>query len=63
MSTLRCVWICHRCTVLGTAPVVEHGCWNCGGTVTARTTRSGVDNQRSGLVARSGVVAPEGRAA
>jgi hypothetical protein len=59
MSTLRCSWICHRCTVLGAAPVVDPGCWNCGGpiTVTARTTPSGVDNQMSG------VVAPEGRAA
>ena len=65
MRTLRCVWICHRCTVLGADPVMEPECWNCGGraTVTARTTPSGVDNQMSGVVARSGVVAPEGRAA
>ena len=65
MSTLRSVWICHRCEVLGADPVMVPECWNCGGpvTVTARTTPSGVDNQMSGFVARSGVVAREDRAA
>jgi hypothetical protein len=65
MSTLRFVWICHRCTVIGADPVMEPECGDRGGpvTVTARATPSGVDNQTSGVVARSGVVAGGGRAA
>jgi hypothetical protein len=65
VSTLRSVWICHRCEVLGADPAMEPECWNCDGPVmvTARTTPSGVDNQLSGVAARSGVVAREGGAA
>jgi hypothetical protein len=59
MSTLRTVWICRRCEVLGADPAMEPECWNCGGpvTVTARTTPSGVHNQMPGVVAREGRVA------
>ncbi|GAA5141845.1 hypothetical protein GCM10023320_81400 [Pseudonocardia adelaidensis] len=65
VSLLRSVWIWHRCEVLGTDPVMEPECCDCGGlvTVTARTMPSRVDNQLSGVVGRSEAVAPEGRAA
>jgi hypothetical protein len=60
-STLRSVWIRHRCEVRGPDPVVDLECWNCGSPVTviARTTPSRVGDQMSGIVARSGVVARE----
>lgn len=52
-STLRSVWICYRCDVLGADPVVEPECWNCGGpvAVTARIAPSGVDYRLSGAIA------------
>jgi hypothetical protein len=65
MSTLRSVRIRRRSEVLGADAVMEPECWNCRGpvTATARTMPSGVDDQKSGIVARSGVVAREGSAA
>jgi hypothetical protein len=65
MSTSKSVWICHRCALLGADPVTEPESWNRGSpvTATARTKPSRVDNQVSGLVARSEVVARERGAA